>query len=192
MSHDIAERAARTADQDALGQVFRRLGALHATLAEADRVDEGLQRRTLDRLMDTLELIEEASRPKQATRQLCALAFFPCERVKPTQDGHILFRPLAGGEASHFPAQTDLTIYGRFAGAVGAYAIDLLLANLTSGNTSRLTSAGITVDDADEVGDFAIPMRVSFPRPGKYELRFVANGTLVATHPWLATLTPVA
>ncbi len=60
MSHETVERAASPSEASTLDQVYRRLGALHATLAEADRIDDGLRRRTLDRLMDVLELIEEA------------------------------------------------------------------------------------------------------------------------------------
>jgi hypothetical protein len=192
MSRHTVDRGAPSTESDALGQVYRRLGAIHATLAESDRVDEGLQRRTLDRLMDVLELIEETPDQAQLTRRLSVLAFFPCERVKPAEDGRILIRPLAGGEAPDFPAQTDLTLYGRFTADIGAYAIDLVLVDLATGETHQLGAAGINVEEAEHVGDFAFPVRISFPRPGKYQLRFVANGTLIATHPWLASLKSVA
>ncbi len=62
MSQDAAPIAtAPTLDRDdVLAEVYRRLGAVHATLAEADRIDEGLHHRTLDHLMDILETIEDA------------------------------------------------------------------------------------------------------------------------------------
>lgn len=43
---------------EALHAVSQRLGALHATLAEADGVDERLHRLALDDLMDALDMIE--------------------------------------------------------------------------------------------------------------------------------------
>lgn len=187
MSRHTVDRGAPSTESDALGQVYRRLGALHATLAEADRVDEGLQRRTLDRLMDVLELIEAAPGQGQLTRRLSMLAFFPCERVKPADDGRIITRPLAGGAAPDFPAQTELTLYGRFTAEIGTYAIDLMLVDLATGETYHLGVAGIDVEEAEHVGDFAFPVRISFPRPGRYQLRFAANGVLIATHPWLAS-----
>ena len=126
MSHDIANRASLSAGPSTLGQVYRRLGALHVTLAEADRVDEGLRRRTLDRLMDMLELIEEAAGPPQPKRQV---------RTSPAS-------PL-----SHSPLQehdlvaltTDLLGHGLIAGDVGtvvfvhadgaAYEVELMTAD---------------------------------------------------------------
>ena len=45
-------------DREALAEVFRRLGAAHASLAEAPRLDEDLHRWTLDRLMDIIEYID--------------------------------------------------------------------------------------------------------------------------------------
>lgn len=44
-----------------LDEVYRRLARVHATLAEADRVDEDLHSRTLDWLMDIMEHIDAAS-----------------------------------------------------------------------------------------------------------------------------------
>lgn len=62
MSQNLApSAAASTLDRDdVLSEVYRRLGAVHAMLAEAHRVDEDLHHRTLDHLMDILETIEGA------------------------------------------------------------------------------------------------------------------------------------
>ena len=188
MIRETIDRVTPSAAYDALRQVYRRLGALHATLAEADRVDEGLQRRTVDRLMDVIELIEETPGQLRSTRRLFALAFFPCEGTTPSEDGRTIIRPLAGGEAPDFPSHAELTLYGRFMAEVGTYAIGLILVDLTTGETYRLGAAGIEVEEADRVGEFAVPVRVTFPRPGQYQLQFVANSIVVATHPWLASL----
>jgi hypothetical protein len=77
MSRHTANGVVPSNEADALGQIYRRLGALHATLAEADRVDEGLQRRTLDRLMDLLELIEEVPEIARVARAAKALESRP-------------------------------------------------------------------------------------------------------------------
>ena len=64
MNRHFAHRSAGSlAAADVLIEVYRRIGAIHATLAEADKIDEGLHRRTIDRLMDILEFIEETPKP---------------------------------------------------------------------------------------------------------------------------------
>ena len=59
MSRDtLAHTNVLKASPNVLDEVYRRVAQVHATLAEADRVDEDLHRRTLDWLMDVLEVIE--------------------------------------------------------------------------------------------------------------------------------------
>jgi len=192
MSPNTGHTITPSTESEALQLVYRHLGAIHATLAEADRIDEGLQRRTLDRLMDILEIIEDTPRPSTEVRHLLPLAFFPCERVKPAVDGRVIVHPLESGEAPAYPAFMEMALYGRFTGAIGAYAIDLVLVSLDTRESFKLGSAGIEIEDPEQVGDFTYPTRVSFPRPGRYEFQFRANGQLVARHPWLASLDPAA
>ena len=117
---------------------------------------------------------------------LSVAAFFPCERAELAEGGRLLVRPMEGGEATDFPAGMDLTLYGRFAGVPGGYAVDLMLVSLDTGEEWSLATAGIVVEDPDEVGDFARPVQVSFPREGRYQFQFRANGRLLAAHPWRA------
>ena len=106
MSHDTINRDALSVEANTLNQVYRHLGALHATLAEVDRIDEGLQRRTLDRLMATLELIEEASGPPQPTHPARTRACFPLSHS-----------PLR--ELDFATLKIDLPDHGLIAGDVG-------------------------------------------------------------------------
>jgi hypothetical protein len=106
MSHDTIGRDAPSAEAHALGQVYRSLGALHATLAEADQIDEGLQRRTLDRLMDALELIEAASGASPPKRPKRLPGF------SPSSHSHLHDLDLAA-------LRVDLQEYGLVAGDIG-------------------------------------------------------------------------
>ena len=117
---------------------------------------------------------------------LTVLAFVPCERVERDAAGTILVHPLEGGDASGYPAGMAITLYGRFTGAPGGHAIDLVLVALDTGEEWSLGRAGIVVDDRGEVGDFLYPAMVSFPHPGSYEFQFRTNGRLLAAHPWRA------
>lgn len=130
---------------------------------------------------DNLEALGETERSP-----LAVLAFFPCEQVERRADGAILVHPLEGGDAPDYPAGMNVTLYGRFTGAPGGYAIDLVLVSLETGDEWALGRAGIVVDDPSEVGDFAHRANLSFPRPGRYQLQFRANGRLLAAHPWRA------
>lgn len=56
--HTIASSNAGQVETNTLDEVYRRLAQVHATLAEADGVDDVLHGRTLDWLMDILELID--------------------------------------------------------------------------------------------------------------------------------------
>jgi hypothetical protein len=192
MSPDTVNQVVPSTEPDTLRTVYRRLGAMHATLAEADHIGEGLQRRTLDRLMDVLEIIEDDPRLAKGGRQLFSLAFFPCERVESTGDRRVIVHPLYGGEATRFPAYVPMTLYGRCTGDLGTYAIDLILVSLDTRESWHLGGAGVELEEQGEVQDFAFPTQVSFPAAGKYEFQFRANRHLVAKHPWMVRREPAA
>jgi hypothetical protein len=58
MTHRIVPRVVAQTDHEAIVEVYRRLGGVHASLAEAEHLDEGLHGWALDRLMDILDYIE--------------------------------------------------------------------------------------------------------------------------------------
>jgi hypothetical protein len=70
MTHETAPRVSALTDRDALVELYRRVGGVHASLAEAAHLDEALHIWALDQLMDVLDYIEATGaldRPRTPT-----------------------------------------------------------------------------------------------------------------------------
>ncbi len=169
-----------------LAEVYRRLGAIHATLAETDQVDEGLHHRTLDRLMDVLGTIESAPTAARngtelARPELLTLLF--CDTVT-VDDGGVITAWRVYNEliVKEFPTAQRVAIFAQVADVLDGAQFSLRAIHRESKRTVGVWSRAIlthsgriaNVTDAENV---ILPIEA----PGSYEFNAEVDGVTIGT-----------
>jgi hypothetical protein len=108
--------------------------------------------------------------------------------VDPARKDYTIVSPVHQVFSSHYPFTEDFSVFARWTNAHGSYSIELQLREL-DGDLLSSCKMNVPFETHDPLQIWMIPLHhlpIKIPRPGKFEVALLANGTEVASDTLLA------